>query len=913
MSKSEHGGRWRFHLLGQVTATYDGKQVDLGGPVAKAVLAALLLAGRRRTTESLVTTVWGGPAATSRDSVYQYIRRLREALDGCGPGARIAGQRPGYHLVVDDEAVDWRRFRRLEREAAEARAVHDLDRAAVALRAALGLWSGPPLDGIGTRLAGPRADLLDHRRTALEHLAGIEAAKDRPETVVALLHDEVRAAPHRERMAVLLIEALDRLGRRDAAGAVYQRTAHHLRTHSGLDPGPRLEQAHRAVLTGSAAHAPVARPRPGPDRHFTGRDTELAATLAALRAGAVCVIQGMPGVGKTTLAVQAAEHHPGYHLLDMTRYADADAALGALLHRLGARIPAGPDERVELLSAVLRKRPALLVFDDVRDAAQVRPLLPDGPALITTRTRLASLDDATVITVGPMPAEPATRLFRSVAGEQRLTAEPGAGPLIAEIVAHCGGLPLALRITAARYRLAGSQTLADLRDLLADRSASLDELDDGERSVQVSFRTAVAALDDSERATLALLAAAPGPDIELLAASALLGAGPAETAVLLHRLTDRHLVSEHRRRRFRMHDLLRAHLRRSLTSTLDPEPLSRLTAYYLHAAEAADRLVTPHRFRRRPAVTPGEVTLPAMADYHDALGWLTDEQHNLAATCVTAAEQGLDQQAWRLAYALRGFYYIAKPWPEWLATHEAALRSAQRLGDPAAETTTLNNLGLAYLELGRFDDAADHYRRAEELADRSGDRHASQNARANLAWLHYSRAEYDRFLVEIQPVYESYVATGSERNAAITLRGIGLAEGELRRVDDAITHLGSALAMFERLGLPLDTAMTFNALGDAHRHAGQDDPATWAYQQGLSAAERCGSGFEQARAHHHLGEIAYRRGRTESALRHWRSAAAGYRELGARQEAEVRRAIAGAGAFRSPSDRVPAPRRSLEA
>ena len=912
MSSAEGGVGWRFHLLGPVAAIHDDEDVDVGGPVARAVLAALLLADRTRTTEALMASVWGESGAATRDSLYHHIGQIRSTLHRVGSGARIVGRRPGYRLLVDDEAVDWRRFRRLEREAERATIEDDRERASTALREALRLWTGPPLDGIDDRLGRERAKLLDHRLNALERLATLEAAGDRPDLVVALLHDEARAAPQREGLAVLLIDSLHRLGRRDTAVDVYQRTTSHLRAHLGLDPGPRLARAYRALLTGDAGRRTPALARPArPDRHFTGRDTELEIVLRALTDGAICVVQGMPGVGKTALALRAAEHHPKYLLLDMSQYEDADAALGALLHRLGVRIPTCPDERADQLRTTLSRQPALLVLDDARDAAQIRPLLPVGAALVTTRNQLASLDDATVLTLDPLPVDEASRLFRSVASEQRLEYEPDAEREIEEIVRHCGGLPLAVRIIAARHRLAPTQRLADLCAILADPPASLHELNDGERSVRTSFRTAVAALGDADRSALALLAAAPGPDIELLAAAALIDRGPAETAARIERLTNRHLVTEHRRRRYRMHDLLRAYVRQDRESALTRRDLARVADYYLNGAEAADRLVTPHRFHP-PAPAAGAAEPPPMTGYPDALAWLTDEQYNLAATCVAASEQGLDTHAWRLAYALRGFYYIAKPWPEWLATHEAALRSARRAGNAWAEMATRNNLGLAYVELGRLDDAAEQYRLAVALADRAGDQHTSQNARANLAWLHFSRHEYSRFLTEIQPAYEFYRTSGSLRNAAITLRGIGLAEGELRRVNEAVTHLRSALEIFDRLGLLLDVAMTFNALGDAHRRAGHDRAADDAYRQGLHAAERCGSVFERARAHHRLGEVAHRRGEVTVAVEHWRLAVTGYQDLGAPEGTEVRRLLTGDTGFRSPSDGILSPPQTLE-
>lgn len=244
-----------------------------------------------------------------------------------------------------------------------------------------------------------------------------------------------------------------------------------------------------------------------------------------------------------------------------------------------------------------------------------------------------------------------------------------------------------------------------------------------------------------------------------------------------------------------------------------------------------------------------EFAVPAgLDDYDGALAWLARERRNLAVVCLAAGRHGLDATCWQLAYVLRGYYYLAKPLREWLATHRAGLAAARRLHDVRAEAVTRTNLGLAYLELGRLDAAADQYCRAVRLAERAGDRHGAGTARANHAWLRFSQRRYADFLVEIEPAYEFYVHTGATRNAAITLRGIGLAEGELDRLDAAVAHLHEALAVFTGLGLRLDTAMTLNALGDVYRRAGAAAAAANAYRCGLAAADRCGSRFEQARA-----------------------------------------------------------------
>ncbi|GAA0902377.1 tetratricopeptide repeat protein [Virgisporangium aurantiacum] len=281
---------------------------------------------------------------------------------------------------------------------------------------------------------------------------------------------------------------------------------------------------------------------------------------------------------------------------------------------------------------------------------------------------------------------------------------------------------------------------------------------------------------------------------------------------------------------------------------LQRSSLRRLADYYLLAAERADVAITPNRYRVPLGVKAVRALPPSLDNYRGALTWLAEEQRNLVAVCVAAGNCGFDKVCWQLAYTLRGYFYLVKPLDDWITTHRAALKATRRLRDARAEATTRNNIGLAYLELGQPGTAAHHYRRAVELADRARDMHGAMTARANFAWLRFTQRRFAEFLIEIAPAYSFYVRSAARRNAAITLRGIGLAEGELGRLGDAVAHLHQALATFVALNLRLDAAMTLNALGDAYRLSGAADAAAEAYQQGLDASEACGSRFEQARA-----------------------------------------------------------------
>ncbi|TMM27579.1 MAG: hypothetical protein E6F99_30935, partial [Actinobacteria bacterium] len=182
------------------------------------------------------------------------------------------------------------------------------------------------------------------------------------------------------------------------------------------------------------------------------------------------------------------------------------------------------------------------VFDDVRETAQIRPLLPAEPTcavLVTSRRRLAALE-ATTVPLDVLPLPDAVEIFRSVAGQVRLAGDPDGNGIVADIVERCGRLPLAIRIAAARYRVSATHRLADVKADLMDAHRALSVLDDGERSVAASISMSVADLPETLRTALVALAAHPGSDIEGRAAAAAIGTDTAHAAWCLDQLADRH-------------------------------------------------------------------------------------------------------------------------------------------------------------------------------------------------------------------------------------------------------------------------------------------------------------------------------------------------------------------------------------
>jgi tetratricopeptide (TPR) repeat protein len=581
----------------------------------------------------------------------------------------------------------------------------------------------------------------------------------------------------------------------------------------------------------------------------------------------------------------------GCLFLDLRGYApDApEVTAGEALHRFlrllgvpGESIPGHLDDRAGLYRDRLRGKRILIVLDNARSAGQVVPLLPAEPqcgVLVTSRSRLAALDDAHHVSLGTLSEPEAIQLFRSVAGA-RVSDSTFTEKLIGRIVQRCGRLPLAIRIAAARYRGNPAWTVAGLDRRLADEEARLDELDDGERSVSAAFHLSYRELPPDQQRMFALLALHQGPDINAHSAAALAGTGVRQAERLLDRLHDAHLVIQQAHGRYRFHDLVRAFARDTavphLADTDQDAAVRRLLDYSLHGAEAADTLLTPYRYRP-------EFDLPAgpteFQDRGEAMSWVEAEWPNLVALCRMAAVRKVYTRCWQLAYTLRGFFFLAKLWDPWVETHTLAIESARAVGDQRAEAMTLNNLGIAHIDRGDQELAASCFRDALVLFSAVGDNYGTANCLVNLAWVHHYRGDHPAALRDMWRALDFYRKEGEDRNAAITLRGIAVMQVELGAISHAIQHATQSVAVFHELGMPLDAAMALNCLAKAYFRQGNHTRAAASHRQAIALSEECGSRYEAARAESGLGHIAAAAGRLEEAQEHWDRAVERYPEL----------------------------------
>ena len=897
----------RFRILGPLEAWNGREWVSATAPKWRVVLATLLLhPGQPVSTEQLMDELWGGKRpAKPRNLVSVYVHQLRRLI-GDADGSVLVTRAPGYQLVLKPGDVDAERFAGLAARGRAALAAGDHEQAAGLLTSALGLWRGRALvDVPGGSLIAAEADRLEESRVrALELRIEADLGCGRHDEVIPELRRLLAGHQLQEALWALLMRALSGAGRQAEALEAYSQARDAIVAELGVDPGAGLKQLHQDILNADAANAvlgsmgaaaagragPAPAQLPADIADFTGRSGQVA-QLCELLSGdglerspgalPVVLVVGSGGLGKTALAVHAAHQLAGdypdgqlyVNLLGATEPVDSGEILARFLRDLGMdglQVPVEPEERAAQFRTRLAARRVLIVLDDAKDAAQVRPLLPGSAScavLITARRAMPELVGSRLMDLDVLPAAEARALFGRVAGEARASAEPAA---TGEVLAACAGLPLAIRIAGARLAARGGWNVHKLAARLADERQRLDELQAGNLAVRASFEVSFGSLAGSARPggvnpahAFRLLGVWTGPDIALPAAAALLGRSEQAAEEALEVLVDAHLLDSPEPDRYRFHDLLRVYAAdraRAQESEQDRQAaVRRLLTWYLHATEGAARVISPQHARVPLAPPPASVHPGEFRSVGEALAWCEGERASLIAAAKLAAECGLYEIAWKLPAAAMSFFYRRSHWADWVTTHEAGLASARLLGDREAEAWMLNNLGMAYgvqrmeQAISRFEQALALYR---ELANPVGEARLANNlamAYFGLGRFEEAHAAALRSLVTQQQAENRY-------GEGMALDVLGSACRELHRPDEAIAHLARALAIFREIGSRDAEAESLSDLGGLYLDLGRLDDATTYLRDALSIWQAIGDRGGEAAVLRRLGEARQRAG-----------------------------------------------------
>ncbi|TDD36616.1 AfsR/SARP family transcriptional regulator [Actinomadura sp. KC06] len=733
----------RFGVLGPLEVqTDEGRAVPIPERKVRLLLSSLLAAGGRPvSSERLIGDVWGdAPPGRPADALRVKISQLRRALADAEDGGRalVRARAPGYLLAAD--RVDARDF---QTALARAHGVADPAAKASLLTDALALWRGVPFADFRAEdfALGAAARLEEQRLTALEELAGARLELGEHHALAAELNDLVARHPLRERLTAALMLALYRSGRQHEALECHLRLRDRLRDEMGLDPGPELADLYQAILRQdprlrAPAVAPVPRSNvPAPLTELIGRSAAVGDVVSLAGEARLVTLTGPGGVGKTTLALEAARRLGG------------SVPHGVFLAEL-AELPRGtvsPDKVAEVLAealalredatataterlASLGDRRLLLVLDNCEHVAEPVAELAGlllrsgpGPRILATGREPLGVPGERLYAVpplavpGPDETDPAAlaeaasvRLFtaRAAAAAPGFALGPGNAAAVADICRRLDGLPLALELAAARVRALGAETLAArLDDRFRLLRSQRRDAPWRQRTLRAAMEWSWEPLGEAERAVLRRLALHPGGCTLEAAEKTCSGDGvdAAEIMDVMVGLVDRSLVMAADGPggvRYRLLESVAAYALERLDEAGEHDRAERRRdAYYTVLAEcAAEYRTGPARLRW--------------------LARLDADAANLRRVLESAGRRGDDALALRLTAAL-AWYWIergragharlslgADLAAAATAQHLSALAAARDAGDAPGIAAALEGLAGAQVLAGRGDHAA---------------------------------------------------------------------------------------------------------------------------------------------------------------------------------------------------------------
>jgi tetratricopeptide (TPR) repeat protein/DNA-binding SARP family transcriptional activator/DNA-binding XRE family transcriptional regulator len=899
LANGQAGGLY-VGVLGPLLVHRGEVAVEPGTLMQRRLLGLLAIQhGQVVPVEEIVDVLWGQhPPRTCQALVRVYASRLRERVGAVAPA------RGGYQLVIPDDRVDLAIFAALADDAAKAHTAGDDGKAVNLYETALGYWRGPALVGLGSALTQhPVAVAAGRRRTrAALAYADLAMGLGQHERVADVLAGVAADEPFDEALHARLLLAMSGAGQHASALRLYTTLRTRLKEELGVEPGAELQAAHRRLL--ERKRSPVPAQLPADVRGFTGREQYLRRLDGMLpgadrHAVALSIIAAGPGVGKTALALRWAhrvreEFPDGQLYVNLHGYGAAQAmrpidVLATFLPALGVRPKDVPDDlgqAVALYRSLLADKRVLVVLDNANSAHQVRPLLPGGAGclvLVTSRNQLRGLvahDGAVLIELDVLAPDEATTLLAGL-----LTHHTDVDPAsVAEFARLCGFLPLALRIAAANLIAQPMRSIADyVAELAADQLAALEVHGDPETGVRSAFDHSYAALPTTTREMFRRLGVLPGDDFTAEAAAALADLSPLEATVELDRLVTAHLVEQHRRGRYTVHDLIRhyagdqAHIEDSDDDRRTA--LTRLHDFYLGRLDAAARRLYPH-LARLPMPTSGT----AFDDDQQALAWLETELPNLVAAIRHAAERGPVEAAWRLGDALHGYFYLRMQTPAWQVVAELAVTAAQTAGDQAGQAAARLSLATLHWVQGHYKRNIEDNTTALALARATGWAEGESAALGNLGTTSMAMGQLEEAVDHYTEAVAIDRRTGSLPGLAAKLGKLGLLYSALGRLELATEQLNQAAALRRQTGTHGGEArVLYSYLGKAYLHLGRFDDARATLARALAIHRAVGDRYTEADSLRILAAVQAAVGHHDEALEFADAALALAREIGDRR------------------------------
>jgi tetratricopeptide (TPR) repeat protein len=581
---------------------------------------------------------------------------------------------------------------------------------------------------------------------------------------------------------------------------------------------------------------------------FVGRELESEALINALRReSGACItgISGMGGIGKTELAVLVAERlrdeYPDAQFFINLQGTDTNPrspheAMAVVIRAfLGpeAKLPEEPEQVSHLYRSELTGKRVLLLLDNAADTAQVLPLLPPtGCAVLVTSRQSVAVPGMTPLTLYPLNEEEARQLLLEIA--------PRAKPAAEQICKLCGYLPLALRAAGSLLAITADLDPVDYAAQLQDERTRFERIgtEGVEISVAASFNLSYARLSAEATRVFRLLSVFPATFNAAAEEVVCADAGHAQLSDLVRRSL---VLYDEGTKRYRLHDLARLFADTKLTTQERTVGQKRFATYYRDVLAAANSLYTQ-----------GGTVLARGLELFD-LEW-----SNIAAGQAWVAAQGgeADKDLVQLAmtypdagYDILNLRQHPRERIHWL---EIALVAARRLKNRANEGYALNNLGVAYADLGETQRAIQFYEQRLIIAHELGDR----------------------------------------RGEGRTLGNLGGAYADLGEPQRAIQFYEQNLIIAREIGDRRVEGGTLNNLGAAHYKLGDTQSATLLYEQALLILRDIGDRRSEGIGLWNMSLALDQLGQRDQAIKHADQALTIYDEIEAPDAAQVRAQLA---------------------
>lgn len=664
------------------------------------------------------------------------------------------------------------------------------------------------------------------------------------------------------------------------------------------EPAPEPPAATGGRTPAAPAQDVLFRQLPADTADFVGREDWISGVEDTVtrpgtrgRAVGVAVVIGRPGVGKSALATHVAHRVAEEHFPDGQLYCDlrgsrndpveSDEVLARFLRALGIpgqSIPESRAERAEMYRSLLSERRVLVLLDDAASERQVIDLLPGASncaLIVTSRSRLTGVPGANLMELDVFSEEQALALLRRVVGDQRLDAEPAAA---SALVRSVGRLPLALRIVAARLVARRHWSLASMVNRLSDERHRLDELAHGELTMRASLSLTYDGMDADTRRVLRLFALADGPSQPGWVAGALLEDQRAYPSDLLEPLVDAQMLDvsglgANGDPRYRFHDIIRLFARERLMEESEEgvrtEAVARLVGGWLALVDEANIRIHGgdyllHHGEGARWSSPQRLVAETLKD---PMAWLEEEQANLCATVDLAADAGLHELCWDLAYSLGPMFSRRGHLDEWEKTNRRAMAAVKAADSPRGAAVLTFSYASLHLARRRYGEARRLLEEALRASEELGDELGRAKCNRELAHLDQMDGAYDRALLLCDEAYRGFEGLGDAlgMGRALTLSGhVHTVTGDPSR---GRADLERALSLYRETGDSRSRAQVLRRIGQAALSRGEEHEALRILAEALELLKGLSDPIGEGYLLHDLGRAAARSGSVEEARR----------------------------------------------